>query len=88
MTLRVNYNEIFRTWDVQYLNTWTGSWHTCNEYYKGRDTYAAFRSEEEAIEFMDWKYAKYRTSNEHFINLTPCVVPDDYYGVPGRYYGD
>ena len=88
MTLRVTPNQYFNRWNVEYLNTWTGAWYTCNEYYKGKDTYAAFTTEEEANEFMAWKYKKYEEANERIKNSTPCIVPDDYYGVAGRYYGD
>ena len=88
MTLRVRHDEMFRRWFVEYLNTWTGSWNTCHEYYNGKDTFASFSTEEEANEFMNWKYRKYEEANKRLNHTTPCIVPDDYYGTPGRYYGD
>ena len=88
MTLRVRHNELFGRWNVEYLNTWTGNWHTCNEFYNGKDTYAAFKTEEEAQKFMNWKYENVEKANERFLHLTQGTVPDNYYGTPGRYYGD
>ena len=90
MTLRVNFNSLFKSWDVEYLNTWTNCWHTCNEYYPkaGRQIYASFKDEDEAKEFMTWKIAKFEIDQEHFKNFIPCEVPADYYGRSGVYFGD
>ena len=87
MTLRVKYDDLFKNWKVEYLNTWTGSWHTCCDYYKGK-RFASFSTEEEANEFMDWKYGKSERDAERLNHFTPCTIPDNYYGVAGRYYGD
>lgn len=86
MTLRVRYDNLFNTWRVEYLNSWTGKWNTCEEFYNGKNTYASFKTEEEAEAFKDWKNAKYERENAK--DSTTCVIPHDYYGVRGRYYGD
>ena len=90
MTLRVHYNEIFRSWNVEALNTWTGNWNTCSEYYPkvGREVYASFKTEEEAKEFMDWKSEKLAKDSKILFTSETFEIPTDYYGVRGRYYGD
>ena len=44
-----------------------------------------FRSLAEANAFLDRIDEKYRTPQP---SITPCNIPANYYGVPGRYYGD
>lgn len=89
MTLRSTYDELFKTWKVEYLNTWTGNWNTCEDFYpKTGRSYASFKSEAEANEFMDWKYNKAAKEAEAMKNFTPCNIPSNYYGVRCCYYGD
>lgn len=44
-----------------------------------------FNTLEEASAWVDELDAKALAPKEEY---KPCEIPDDYYGVPGRYYGD
>lgn len=88
MTLRVKYDDLFKTWKVEYYNEMTEQWNVCTDYYpKTNRRYASFASEKEANEFMYWKYEKTMKSEQDFKNMTFNYVPANYYG-QNRYYGD
>ncbi len=90
MTLRITTNANGNRWTVEYLNTWTGAWYTCAGYYPkaGREIYASFKSEEEAKEFMAWKYDRVAKDDAVFFAPKSYEVPADYYRDSNRYYGD
>ena len=88
MTLRTKYDSLFKGWMVEYFSTNNCCWQICRDFYpKTKSNFAKFDTEEEAVEFMNWKYQKAEEAQKNRINLTNFIVPDNYYG-QGRYYGD
>lgn len=88
MTLRKQYDDLFKTWKVEYYNDITKMWNVCCDYYPltGR-RFASFATENEADAFIGWKVENTIKREASFKNMTFNYVPADYYS-QNRYYGD
>lgn len=72
----VEYPGIFGGSDVHTYSKWDGQWHKITKFFKSLD------------EARQWIAELEEQHNAPQPEPKPLVIPDGYYGVPGRYYGD